>query len=84
MTMPLEVGEGSASRTGRSLPPGERPGTHCTHTGMRFPDRPARSHSLYRLRYPALPVIAEAFNDHVKTFTQGDTSVNVSTVVITL
>ena len=23
------------------------------HTGIRFPDRPARSQSLYRLRYPA-------------------------------
>jgi hypothetical protein len=48
---------------------GKRPSTHCTgdwvgprtglrvqnlaHTGIRFPDRPARRESLYRLRYPA-------------------------------
>ena len=61
-------GEGSASRSGRSLPR-ERPGTICTGgwvgprarldrceksrpTGNRSPDRPARSQSLYRLHYP--------------------------------
>jgi hypothetical protein len=51
------------------LYPRERPGTHCTggwvgpragmdgeksrRTGIRAPDRPARSQSLYRLSYPA-------------------------------
>ena len=51
------------------LYPRERPGTHCTNagwasglvwtggksrpTGIRSPDRPARSRSLYRLSYPA-------------------------------
>jgi hypothetical protein len=52
-----------------ALPPGKRPGTHCTGgwvgpragmggcgksrppTGIRSPDRPARSESLYRLSY---------------------------------
>jgi hypothetical protein len=67
MTTALEEGEGSASRPGRSLPR-EGPGTHCTvgwipgpvwtgaenlaATGILSPDRPARSQSLYRLRYP--------------------------------
>jgi len=63
-------GEGSASRPGRSLPPGETRyslyrrlgGTQGRSgqvwkisplTGIRSPDRPARSQSLYRLRYPA-------------------------------
>ena len=52
-----------------ALYPRERPGTHCTGgwvgpraglgaenldpTGIRTPDRPARSQWLYRLRYPA-------------------------------
>jgi len=56
--------KGSASRPGCSLPR-ERPGTHCTggwvdlSTGLdryrksRPPDHPARSQSLYRLRYPS-------------------------------
>jgi len=60
-------GEGSASRPGRSLPPGKtryplyrrlggpqgRSGQVqkiSPPTGIRFPDRPARSQSLYRLR----------------------------------
>ena len=68
-TSALEGGEGSASRPGRTLPPG-RPGTHCTGgwvglragldwcgksrpTGIRSPDRPPLRQSLYRLRYPA-------------------------------
>jgi hypothetical protein len=43
-----------------ALPPGKRPGTHCTGgrvgprsglDGIRSPDRPARSESLYRLSY---------------------------------
>jgi len=69
MTTALEGGEGSASRPGRSLPPGKdpvpivqeagwAPGPIWTDvenlapTGIRFPDRPARSQSLYRLSYP--------------------------------
>jgi hypothetical protein len=56
------------STTPRPLYPRERPGTHCTEgwlghrawtcaknlapTGIRSPDSPARSQSLYRLRYP--------------------------------
>ena len=63
-------GEGSASRPGRSLPPGKtwyplyrklggpqgRSGQVrkiSLSTGIRSPDRPARSQSLFRLRYPA-------------------------------
>ena len=64
-------GEGSASRPGRSLPPGKTryplyvqkagwaPGPFWTgaenlaSTGIRSPDRPARSQSLYPLSYPA-------------------------------
>ena len=63
-------GEGSASRLGRSLPPGKtryplhrrlggpqgrsgRMRKISTPTGIRSPDRPARSQSLYLLRYPA-------------------------------
>ena len=62
--------EGSASRPGRSLPPGKtryplyrkpsgpqgRSGQvaeNLAPTGIRSPDRPARSQSLYRLSYPA-------------------------------
>ena len=55
---------------------GERPGTHCTgwaseplwigaenlaHTGIRPPDLPARSESLYRLRYPSS--LEQEYND---------------------
>ena len=69
MTTALEGGEGSASRPGRSLPPGKtryslyrRLGgpqagvDRCGKsrpTGIRSPDRPVRSQSLYRLSYPA-------------------------------
>jgi hypothetical protein len=70
MTTVLEWGEGSASRPGRSLPPGKtrysmyrrlrglqgRSGEArkvSPPTGIRSPDHPARSQSLYRLRYPA-------------------------------
>ena len=66
MTTALEGGEGSASRPGRSLPPGNivqeagwAPGPVWTGaenlalTGIRSPDLPARSQSLYRLRFPA-------------------------------
>ena len=70
MTTALEGGEGSASRPGRSLPPGKTRhplyrrlgGTQgrsgqvskiSPPTGIRSPERPARSQSLYRLSYPA-------------------------------
>ena len=62
--------EGSASRPGRSLPPGKDPvpiihdarwapgpvwtgAENLAPTGIRSPDRPASSQSLYRLLYPA-------------------------------
>jgi hypothetical protein len=41
------------SRAGRSLPP-EKTWYSLYTTGIRFPERPARSQSLHRLRYPAL------------------------------
>ena len=70
MTTALEWGEGSASRPGRSLPPGKtryplyrrlggpqgRSGQVrkiSPPTGIRSPDRPVRSQSLYRLSYRA-------------------------------
>jgi len=60
-------GVGSASRSGRSLPPGKNRyplyrrlggpvwtgAENLAPTGIRSPDRPARSQSLYRLHYPA-------------------------------
>ena len=70
MITTLEGDEGSASRPGRSLPPGKtryplyrrlggpqvRSGQvrkiSPPPSGIRSPDRPARSQSLYRLRYP--------------------------------
>jgi hypothetical protein len=69
MATALEGGERSASRHGRSLPPGKnryplyrrlggpqgRAGQVrkiSPPTGIRSPDCPARSQSLYRLRYP--------------------------------
>jgi hypothetical protein len=68
MTMALEGGEWSASRPGRTLPPGKdavpivqgagwAPGPVWTGaeniapSGIRSPDLPARSQSLYRLSY---------------------------------
>ena len=53
-------------------PPGNRPGTYCIGpvwtgaetlvlTGIRFPDRPARSESLYRLSYPGPQIARNAF-----------------------
>jgi hypothetical protein len=70
MSTALEGGEGSASRTGRSLPPGKTRyplyrrvgGTQSQSgqvrkisppTGIRSPDCPARSRSLYRMSYRA-------------------------------
>ena len=69
MTAALEGGEWSAARPGRTLPPGKtryplyrrlggpqgRSGRAeiLAPTGIRSPDRPARSQSLYRLSYPA-------------------------------
>jgi len=64
MNTALERGEGSASRPGRSLPPGKDPvlivqeagwapglvwtgAENLAPTGIRSPDRPARSQSLY-------------------------------------
>jgi hypothetical protein len=71
--MALEGGEGSAPRPGRSLPPGKTgtivqeagwdPGPFWTGEknldpiGIRSPDRPARSQSLYRLNYPANGIV---------------------------
>jgi hypothetical protein len=58
------MGVGGQRHAPAALPPGKRPGTHCirgwmgptgaenlAHTGIRSPDRPARSESLYRLNY---------------------------------
>jgi hypothetical protein len=58
------MGVGGQLHTPAALPPGKRPGTHCTGdwvgpraglegcpTEIRSPDRPARSESLYRLSY---------------------------------
>jgi len=69
LTAALEEGEGSASRLGHYLPPGKtrypfyrrmggtqgRSGRaeNLVPTGIRSPDRPARSKLLYRLSYPA-------------------------------
>ena len=68
MTTALEGGEWSAARPGRTTPgkdpvptlqeAGWAPGPiwkgGISHpTGIRSPDRPARSQSLHRLRYPA-------------------------------
>ena len=70
MTTALKGGEGSASRPGRSLPPGKNPvpivqeagwapgaawtgAENLAPTGIRSPDRQARSQSLYRLSYRA-------------------------------
>jgi hypothetical protein len=69
MTAALEGGEWSAARPGRTLPPGKTRyplyrrlgglqgrsgrGKKSRPTGIRSPDRPDRSQSLYRLSYPA-------------------------------
>ena len=69
MTTALEGDEGSASRPGRFYPGNDPvsiaqeagwatgPSWTCAEnlvpTGIRTPDRPARSQSLYRLSYPA-------------------------------
>ena len=75
MTAALEGGEWSAACPGRTFPPGKDPvptvqeagwalgpvwtGGKSRPTGIRFPDCPACSQSLYRLSYLA----------HIKTFT---------------
>ena len=59
------MGVGGQRRAPVALPPpGKRPVTNCVggwvdpraenlaHTGIRSPDRPVRSESLYRLSYP--------------------------------
>ena len=69
MTAALEGGEWSAARPGRTLPPGKtrypfyrrlggpqgrsRHAENLVLNGIRSPDRPARSQSLYRLSYRA-------------------------------
>ena len=69
MTMALVGGEWSAARPGQYFTSGKDPvptvqgagwapgpvwtGGKSRPTGIRFPDRPARSQSLYRLSYPA-------------------------------
>ena len=56
------MGVGGQRHARAALPPGNRPGTHCTGpvwtgtenlapTGIRSPDHPGRSESLYRLSY---------------------------------
>ena len=73
-TSALDGGEWSAARPSRTLPPGKtryplyrrlggpqgRSGRaqNLALTGIRSPDRPARSQSLYRLSYPAQCQIA--------------------------
>jgi len=81
-------GEGSASRPGRSLPPGKSryPLYRRLHgpqgrsgqvrkisppTGIRSPDRPARSQSLYRLRYPA-----QSWTSRQQSYRQGHGTAN--------
>ena len=73
LTAALEGSEGSASRPGRSLPPRKTryplwaPGPFWTGaenlvpTGIRSPDRPARSQSLYRLSYRAHNVTCSCY-----------------------
>ena len=69
MTTALEGVEWSAARSGRSLPSGKTryplyrrlggpqgrsgPAENVAPLGIRSPDRPARSQSLYQLSYPA-------------------------------
>ena len=82
MTTALEGGEGSASRPGRSLPPGKdavtivqeagwAPGPVWTGaenlapTGIRSPDRPGRSQSLYPTTLPG--PLYEYDLPHIKT-----------------
>ena len=69
MTAALEGGEWLAAHPGRTLPPGKtrypfyrrlggsqglsRRAENLVPTGIWFPDRAARSQSLYRMSYPA-------------------------------
>ena len=80
MTAALEGGEWSAVRPGRTLPPrktryvlyrrlGGPQGRfgraeNLVPTGIRSPDRPARSQSLYRLSYPAHNVEVKTYEFH--------------------
>jgi hypothetical protein len=77
MTSALEEDEWSVARSGRTLPPGKiryplyrrlggpqgRSGQaeNLAPTGIRSPDRPARSQSLYRLSYPAQLMANESY-----------------------
>ena len=81
MTTALERGEWSAARPGRTLPPGKtryplyrrlggpqgRSGRveNLAPTGIRSPDRLARSQSLYRLSYRAHTI---SIKRHMKSF----------------
>jgi len=49
---------------------------------LSFPTSDTNPVKLHSPQRDIPPVTAEAFNDHVKTFTQGDTSVSVSTVLV--
>ena len=75
--------------TPRPLCPRERPGTHCiggwvgppgpdaenlAPTGIRSPDRPAPSESLYGLRYPGPNVKAGGEYNHHRACSSNDTS----------
>ena len=77
MTIVLEGGEWSAARLGHTLPPVKTRyplyrrvgGPQCRSggrksrpTGIRFPDRPTRSQSLYRLSYPAHKLLSRKGN----------------------
>ena len=79
MTAALEGGEWLAARPSRTLSPGKNPVPTLQEAGWApgpvwagekprphrdsFPDRPARSQSLYRLSYPAPPAV---YRDTIK------------------
>ena len=79
MTNGTRRGEGSASRPGRSLPPGKtrhvlyrrlggpvwKNEENLAPTGIRSPDLPAHCQSLYRLSYPAHAVMDYLTLNHV-------------------
>ena len=83
MTTAIEGGEESASRPGRSLPPGMPPvpivqeagcapgpvwtgAENLAPTGIRSPDRRARSQSLYRLSHPAHQFCESAYKKNLE------------------